>query len=742
MRINEFFTAEEREMLSTLIKELAVSAKGCISESEYKKIRKELLRAAIEGKLERNCFGMNPIIHNLQTALIVSNEIRSNRAAILSIMLHDLVACNSIDSKTIVMDYGEDVNTIIRGLIRTSSIYSKGPIVESTNFKDLLLSFAEDMRVILIIIADRVNVMRQIRDTENIEDRKKVTNEARYLYAPLAHKLGLYRLKTELEDLSVKYLYKEIYYKIKDKLNQTKAARDKYIAKFIGPIEENLKKAGLKFHIKGRTKSINSIWNKMKKQEVEFEGIYDLFAIRIILDAKPEDEKKACWETYSIVTAMYVPDPKRLRDWLSVPKSNGYESLHTTVMGPEGKWVEIQIRTERMDDIAERGFAAHWRYKGVKDEGGLDEWLASIREALENSDSDDKELMDQFKMDLYKDDVFIFTPKGDLVKLPKGATILDFAFNIHSKIGCQCIGGKVNGKVVPIRQTLTNGDQVEIFTSASQQPKQDWLNIAVTSKARNKIRQVLKENANRQADFAREALQRKFKNKKIDIDYALLSKVIASMGFKDETLFYQRIGDGSLDLNDVFERYMSVSRKLNEPTGDDNVKSAEEFNLSQIQQNDNIKKGSDVLLIDKNMKGLDYKLAKCCNPVPGDDIIGFITKGRGISVHRCDCSNIRNLPEREKARFIDVEWEDLKVGKSYDAEICIEGSDRKGILSDISRVCEDMDIHLSGVNAKTGKDGSLSMTITLSISSTQEMQKVFRNLRNIDGITHVFRAKS
>lgn len=739
MRINEFFTAEEREMLSTLIKELAVSAKGCISESEYKKIRKELLRAAIEGKLERNCFGMNPIIHNLQTALIVSNEIRSNRAAILSIMLHDLVACNSIDSKTIVMDYGEDVNTIIRGLIRTSSIYSKGPIVESTNFKDLLLSFAEDMRVILIIIADRVNVMRQIRDTENIEDRKKVTNEARYLYAPLAHKLGLYRLKTELEDLSVKYLYKEIYYKIKDKLNQTKAARDKYIAKFIGPIEENLKKAGLKFHIKGRTKSINSIWNKMKKQEVEFEGIYDLFAIRIILNAKPEDEKKACWETYSIVTAMYVPDPKRLRDWLSVPKSNGYESLHTTVMGPEGKWVEIQIRTERMDDIAERGFAAHWRYKGVKDEGGLDEWLASIREALENSDSDDKELMDQFKMDLYKDDVFIFTPKGDLVKLPKGATILDFAFNIHSKIGCQCIGGKVNGKVVPIRQTLTNGDQVEIFTSASQQPKQDWLNIAVTSKARNKIRQVLKENANRQADFAREALQRKFKNKKIDIDYALLSKVIASMGFKDETLFYQRIGDGSLDLNDVFERYMSVSRKLNEPTGDDNVKSAEEFNLSQIQQNDNIKKGSDVLLIDKNMKGLDYKLAKCCNPIYGDDIFAFTTAGGGIKIHRTDCPNASQMRERFGYRILDAKWSGQTGGSQYDITLKVIGQDNIGIVTNLTSVInKEPNVLLRSISISSN-DGMFSGMLTISISNKNNLEALVKKLKGIKGVMQISR---
>lgn len=739
MRIKEFFTDEERILLPKLAEELYISSKRCITPDEFNKIKRYLFKAVTEDRLERNCFGMNPIIQNIQTALIVSNEIRSNRAAILSIMLHDLVACNYLDEKTVISEYGEDVNTIIRGLIRTRSIYAKGPIVESTNFKDLLLSFAEDMRVILIIIADRVNVMRQIRDTENIEDRKKVTNEARYLYAPLAHKLGLYKMKTELEDLSVKYLYKEIYYKIKDKLNQTKAARDKYVAKFIAPIEENLKKAGLKFHIKGRPKSINSIWNKMKKQEVEFEGIYDLFAIRIILDTSLEDEKKACWETYSIVTAMYVPDPKRLRDWLSVPKSNGYESLHTTVMGPEGKWVEIQIRTERMDDIAERGFAAHWRYKGVKDEGGLDEWLASIREALENSDSDDRELMDQFRMDLYKDDVFIFTPKGDLVKLPKGATVLDFAFNIHSRIGCQCIGGKINGKVVPIRQILTNGDQVEIFTSASQQPKQDWLNIAVTSKARNKIKQVLKENANRQADFARETLQRKFKNKKIDIDSAILSKLIISLGYKNETVFYQKIGDGLLDINYVIEKYIATVKKLNEPSGEENVKSAEEFNLNQMQQSQQAK-GSDVLLIDKNMKGLDYKLARCCNPIYGDDIFAFTTAGGGIKIHRTDCPNASQLREKFGYRILDARWSGQTSGSQYDITLRVVGQDNIGIVTNLtSLINKEQNVLLRSISISSN-DGIFSGMLTISISNKNNLESLIKKLKGIKGVMQIERS--
>lgn len=387
--------------------------------------------------------------------------------------------------------------------MKINELYSKSPTIESENFRNLLLSFAEDMRVILIIIADRVNLMRQIKETPNIEARTQVANEAAYLYAPLAHKLGLYKLKSELEDLSLKYTEHDVYYHIKDKLNETKASRDKYIAAFIEPIQHKLEEAGLKFHMKGRTKSIHSIYQKMKKQKCPFEGVYDLFAIRIILDSPVDKEKQECWQVYSIVTDMYMPNPKRLRDWLSVPKSNGYESLHTTVMGPEGKWVEVQIRTERMDEIAERGLAAHWRYKGVKGESGLDEWLTSIRETLENADSD-LEVMDQFKLELYEDEVFVFTPKGDLYKMPKGATVLDFAFAIHSKLGSKCIGAKVNGKNAQLKQTLNSGDQVEVMTSNTQTPKRDWLNIVTTSKARTKIRQAIKEIEARQTEFAKE----------------------------------------------------------------------------------------------------------------------------------------------------------------------------------------------------------------------------------------------
>ena len=465
--MDDFFTSEEKKELFSLYRHLMLSAGDSISWQDCQKLKKHLIKAAQCNGLQHNNFGMNPVIRDLQTAVIVAEEIGMKGSCLIGIMLHEIVKAHILSIEEVNTEYGEDVASIIKGLVKTNELYAKSPAIESENFRNLLLSFAEDMRVILIMIADRVNVMRQIKDSGNEEDRNKVANEAAYLYAPLAHKLGLYKLKSELEDLSLKYTQRETYYYIKDKLNETKASRNKYIAAFIEPIQKKVAAAGLKFDIKGRTKSIHSIWNKIQKQKTPFEGIYDLFAIRIILDSEPEPakEKQECWQVYSIVTDMYQPNPKRLRDWLSIPKSNGYESLHITVMGPEGKWVEVQIRTRRMDEIAERGLAAHWRYKGIKGETGLDEWLTSVREALENADNDSMKVMDQFKMDLYEDEVFVFTPKGDLFKLAKGATVLDFAFHIHSKLGCKCIGAKVNGKNAQLKQKLNSGDQVEIMTS-------------------------------------------------------------------------------------------------------------------------------------------------------------------------------------------------------------------------------------------------------------------------------------
>ncbi|MEE3446465.1 MAG: TGS domain-containing protein, partial [Prevotella sp.] len=493
-----------------------------------------------------------------QTAKILTEEIGLKGDAIEAVELIPEIEAGHMSIEEVEQTHSESVARILHGLNRIQQLYEKNPAVESENFRNLLLSFAEDMRVILIMIANRVNLMRTLLKSNKNGDpntvyiggsaaMEAVSQEAAYLYAPLAHKLGLYRLKSELEDLSLKYLEHEAYYHIREKLSATKSARDAYIERFIKPIEEKVKAAGIKCHIKGRTKSIHSIWQKMQKQKCPFEGVYDLFAIRIIIDCPQEQEKMQCWQAYSIVTDMYQPNPKRLRDWLSVPKSNGYESLHITVLGPEQKWVEVQIRTERMDEIAECGVAAHWRYKGVKGETGLDEWLTNIRTMLEHAEG--LEAMDQFKMELYEDEVFVFTPKGDLYKFPVGATVLDFAYHIHSKIGNQCTGGRINGKVVPIRYVLKSGDQVEIQTSANQKPRQEWLNIVKTSRAKSKIRLALKETQVKDGLFAKEMLERKFKNRKIEQDEATMFHVIKKMGFKEVSDFYKQIADGVLDTN-------------------------------------------------------------------------------------------------------------------------------------------------------------------------------------------------
>jgi len=625
---------------------------------------------------------------------------------------------------------------IIRGLVKINELYTKSPTIESENFRNLLLSFAEDMRVILIMIADRVNLMRQIKDSPNDEARKQVSNEAAYLYAPLAHKLGLYKLKSELEDLSLKYTEKDIYYHIKEKLNETKASRDRYIAAFIQPIQKKLEDAGLKFHMKGRTKSIHSIYQKMKKQKCPFEGVYDLFAIRIILDSEYEKEKQECWQVYSIVSDMYMPNPKRLRDWLSVPKSNGYESLHTTVMGPEGKWVEVQIRTERMDDIAERGFAAHWRYKGVKGESGLDEWLTTIREALEHAGSD-LEVMDQFKLELYEDEVFVFTPKGDLFKLAKGATVLDFAFSIHTKLGCKCIGAKVNGKNVQLRQKLNSGDQVEIMTSSTQTPKRDWLNIVTTSKARTKIRQALKEIEARQTQFAKETIERKFKNRKVDYDESIMMRLIKKLGYKTVTNFYQDIANEKLDANQILDKFIELKNKETESREEVLYRSAEGYSI-QTPVDDKTYK-DDVLVIDQNLKGLDFKLAKCCNPIYGDEVFGFVTISGGIKIHREDCPNAHEMKARFGYRIVKAKWAGKSIGKQYPITLKVIGHDDIGIVTNISSIInKETGILLRSINISSD-DGLFSGMLTVMVDDTAKLETLIKKLRTVKGVKQVSR---
>ncbi|MBQ6201006.1 MAG: bifunctional (p)ppGpp synthetase/guanosine-3',5'-bis(diphosphate) 3'-pyrophosphohydrolase [Prevotella sp.] len=682
-----------------------------------------------------------------QTAAILTEEIGLGDDAVEACLLVPDVDEGKISHDEVKARYGESVARIIDGLGRIRQLYEKNPVVESENFRNLLLSFAEDMRVVLIMIADRVNLMRQMKafleesDDENRKEREafvnEVSQEAAYLYAPLAHKLGLYKLKSELEDLSLKFMEHDAYYLIREKLNQTKASRDAYIEAFIRPVEEKVKAAGIKCHIKGRTKSIHSIWEKMKKQKCGFEGIYDLFAIRIIIDCPPDKEKMQCWQAYSIVTDMYQPNPKRLRDWLSVPKSNGYESLHITVLGPEQKWVEVQIRTERMDEIAEKGVAAHWRYKGVKGEAGLDDWLAGVRSMLEHADG--LEAMDQFKMDLYEDEVFVFTPKGDLYKFPVGATVLDFAYHVHSKIGNQCTGGRINGRVVSIRYLLKSGDQVEILTSSTQKPRQEWLSIVKTSRAKSKIRLALKETQQRDGLFAKEMLERKFKNRKIEQEESVMFHVIRKMGFKEVSDFYKQIADGLIDANAVVDKYIEVREGEKTVTGDNVARSASEFELDESKiAGLNTTISDDVLVIDRNLKGLDYQLARCCSPIYGDPIFGFVTISGGIKIHRIDCPNAPELRRRYGYRVVKARWSG-KGSSQYSITLRVVGNDDIGIVNNLtSIISKDEKLVLRSINIDS-HDGLFSGNLVVMLEDTSRLEALLKKLRTVRGVKQVER---
>ncbi len=728
------FTEEEKHACEALTKEIHEMLNDTLSGTDVERLRTHI-HSEIEARhIERDRFGLNPVLKALMTAKVAVGDIGLRRDSLLAIMLYESVLRGHYDTTLVRKDFGEGVATILQGLVRVQELYSKTPIVESENFRNLLLSFAEDMRVVLIMIADRVCLMRQIRDTPNKEAQHEVAEEASYLYAPLAHKLGLYQLKSELEDLSLKYLEHDAYYLIKEKLNATKRSRDAYIERFIGPVSKHLTEAGLKFHIKGRTKSIHSIWQKMKKQKCGVDGIYDLFAIRIILDSPLQKEKMQCWQAYSIVTDMYQPNPKRLRDWISVPKSNGYECLHITVLGPEQKWVEVQIRTERMDEVAEHGLAAHWRYKGVKaDGGGMEEWLASIRTALEAGDN--LEVMDQFKLDLYEDEVYAFTPKGDLLKFPKGATVLDFAYHIHSRVGDTCVGGKVNGKNVSFRTPLHSGDTVEILTASNQTPKPEWLRILVTSRARAKLRLSLKETRQKQGLYAKELLERRLKNKKLDYDEATVAHLIRKMGFKEQSDFYHQIAEGRLDPTRVLDEYQALVDQSQ--VKEREAESAENFEYAHPATTE-AKKNDDVLIIDKSLKGIDFSLARCCHPIYGDKVFGFVTVNGGIKIHRADCPNAAEMQRRFGYRIVRAQWSG-KGSSHYDITLRVIGNDDIGIVSNITNIIsKDEKIVMRSINIDS-HDGLFSGNLVVQLDDKSKLNLLIKKLRTVKGVKQVIR---
>lgn len=681
--------------------------------------------------------GINGLIRNINTALIATTEIGLKRTSVIALLLYRPVLKKVITLEEVEKTFDADVTLIIQRLLKTSDLYARNTAVNSENFHHLLFSFAEDVRVILIMIADRLCLMRLGKQLKE-DDRLRLATEASYLYAPLAHRLGLYKIKSELEDLSLKYTDPKQYDFIKKKLNETKRSRDIYIAEFIAPIKKKLQEAGLLFDIKGRTKSIHSINNKLKKQKIEFEGIYDLFAIRVVLDTPLKKERSECWQVYSIITDMYQPNPNRMKDWISIPKTNGYESLHITVMGPQNKWVEVQIRTRRMDEIAERGLAAHWKYKGVKAESGLDEFLNTVRAALEEKENNPLDLMQDFKMDLYKDEIYVFTPTGELIKLAKGATVLDFAFAIHSKLGCKCVSAKVNEKNVPIKYVLNNGDTVSVVTSPTQTPKRDWLNIVVTSKARVKIKQALREETAKAVDFAKEMLQRRFKNRKIEMEEPHLMRYIKKKGFKTVTDFYIEIAEERLDPNNVIDEYQEFVRKETETNDRSETRSAGEYiTTTEVEE---ISTNKDVLVIDKNLTGIEYKLAKCCNPIYGDEVFGFVST-QGIKIHRMDCPNAQEMFSRFGYRIIRAKWSG-KGDNGYVVTLRVVGRDDIAIVTNITSVIgKENGVTLRSLNIDS-VDGIFQGNFAVLVRDTNSLNMLVKKIKSVKGVKTVDRLNS
>ncbi len=718
-----------------------------LSEDDNRLVSQYISKAEEEGKIKPDWLGRNPIESCHRVCKIAKEELGLGRNSVVAILLSPCFSdANDEGLEKVRKDFGEASYIILVSYLKIRAMYTKKTqVIGNDNFRNLLMSLCEDIRVILIVIAETVAFLRGVPELDRVPT--ETIQDSALLYAPLAHKLGLYQIKSEIEDLSLKYLEHDAYYHIKEKLNATKESRDKYIEEFIAPISKLLTDAGLKFHIKGRTKSIHSIWQKMKKQNCPFEGVYDLFAIRIILDSPLDQEKVQCWQSFALITNMYQSNPKRMRDWLSVPKSNGYECLHITVLGPQQKWVEVQIRTERMDEIAERGLAAHWRYKGIKGEGGIDQWLGQVRQALETADNID--IYDNFSTGTYEKEVFVFTPKGELKKFPKGATVLDFAYSIHSKVGNSCTGAKINGKAVPFRYELQSGDNVEINTSSQQKPKQDWLNMVVTGRARTKIKLALKETQIKDGLYAKEMLERRLKNRKIELSEQTISRLLKKLGYKETADFYRDVANASLDISHVIEKYIEAK---NEEEGihttdssqqNDEQRSAENFVMDSNAVNSAMKshfaaQGEDVLVIDQNLKGVDYTLARCCSPIYGDDVFGFITINDGIKIHRCDCPNAKDMHTRYGYRIVKAVWSG-KGTAQYDITLRIIGNDDIGIVSNISNVIsKEENILMRSININS-HDGLFSGQITISVEGQQRLNLLMKKLQQVKGVKQVTR---
>ncbi len=725
--------AEKSEILKRYRK-LLRACKATLQKGDKKMIRMAFDMAVESHKDMRRKSGEPYIYHPIAVAQIAAEEIGLGTTSIVCALLHDVVEDTDVTLEDIEREFGKKVAKIIDGLTKIAGVFDANSSIQAENFRKMLLTLADDVRVILIKLADRLHNMRTM-DFMPRDKQLKICSETIYLYAPLAHRLGLYAIKSELEDLSMKYVEPETYKFIAKKLNEKKAEREAFVQEFIGPIDDILKDLNLQASIVGRPKSIHSIWTKMKKKGIPFEEVYDLFAIRIILDSTPENEKSDSWKAYSIVTDLYRPNPDRLRDWISSPKANGYESLHTTVMGPKGQWVEVQIRTERMNEIAEKGFAAHWKYKESSTDSGLDLWVSKVRELLANPESNALDFLDDFKMNLFSDEIFIFTPKGDLLQLPLDATALDFAFEIHSDVGARCIGAKVNHKLVPLSFKLQNGDQVEVITSGKQAPKEDWLNFVVTAKAKAKIKSSLKEEKRKIAEDGKEILERKLKSLKITYNTDNILKL--SYFFKlptSQDVFYN-VAKGLIDLKDLKEFAASekvVDHKTTTENDSDNIQQI----IKQVKTND-----GDILLIGEDLQKIDYKLSNCCNPIPGDDVFGFVTVSDGIKIHRTNCPNATKLMSSFGYRILKAKWTSQKQ-LAFLTGLMITGIDEVGLINNLTQVISnDFKVNMRSITMETDQ-GIFNGRIMIYVNDTEHLENLIEKIKKVKGISDVTRFDS
>ncbi len=676
------------------------------------------------------------LFHSVSVAKIAINELGLSTDSLVSALLHNVFGRNVADFpfEEIKKGFGNNVAEILDGIIKINSLNTDNLAFQSENFRRLMLALSGDVKVILIKIADQLQDMRTL-DRFTADKQKRFSTDTWHLYAPLAHRLGLYKVNSELLDLSLKYLHPKDYETIVDKLKESAVERASFVSAFVKPIELKLQSRGFDFEMKARTKSIYSIWNKMQKQKVDFHEVYDLFAIRIILNCEPVDEKSACWQVFSVVTEEYLSNPDRLRDWITYPKSNGYESLHTTVLGPDKRWVEVQIRTHRMDDIAENGLAAHWRYKGGKGGAEIDKWLKNIREILENPQLNAVDFLEDFKTNIYDDEIFVFTPKGDLIKLRAGATLLDFAYEIHSKIGDKCVGGKVNSKLVTLKYQLKNGDQISVETSNNQKPKLDWLDFVITTKAKSRIKASLNEEHKREAENGKEIIKRKFKNWKIDFNDLVIRDLIKHYKLKLAADLYFNVSLGKIDPLEIKELIVG---KLEESQKE---KLAEILPIQEVKELA-FDTSDDYLVIDNNLKNVIYKLAVCCNPIFGDDIFGFVTIQEGIKIHRVTCPNAKQMTERYPYRIIKAKWRNTGKRNSFQASIHIAGSDRNGIVTDISRIiAKEVGIQMRSISINS-EDKSFDGTLRVFVNDLEHLDFLILKLKNIKGVLSVSRSDS